>query len=110
MYCTHSHSHSPLFLLSYKKSFQAQSQQDAHAILTQGVATIQSWKTLYQEHFGKDITAITEEYSMDTLLPANPSLLASLQVVRNALHQEVAALHSLETYIHLLMPQMEDGM
>lgn len=52
---------------------------------------------------------VVAEYSSESLLQANPSLLTSLNVVREAIHTEIGALYSLETYIHLLMPQMEDG-
>jgi hypothetical protein len=56
-----------------------------------------------------DIGTIVDEYSKESMLQANPTLLESLNLVRTALHQEISFLNSLETYIHLLMPQMEDG-
>jgi len=56
-----------------------------------------------------DIGTIVDEYSKESMLQANPTLLLSLNLVRTALHQEISCLNSLETYIHLLMPQMEDG-
>jgi hypothetical protein len=56
-----------------------------------------------------DIGTIVDECSKESMLQANPTLLESLNLVRTALHQEISFLNSLETYIHLLMPQMEDG-
>ena len=94
----------PLFVC---KSIQAQSQADAHAILLRGVEMIRSWQTLYNEHFSSNLGTIAEAYSQESNLQANPALLSSLDVVRNVLVDELTALMQLETYIHLLMPQME---
>lgn len=96
-------------VLTSLQSIQAQSQAEANVILSEGVATIQKWQTLYKEHFSKGLDDITTEYSQESQLQANPSLLASLALVRTALYDEINALNTLETYIHLLMPQMEDG-
>lgn len=105
------YSRSHLFSLSlpFIQTIQAQSHADAQVILSQGLATIQTWQTLYKEHFGKSLGEVVEEYSKESQLQANPSLLESFNIVRDALYTEVNCLHSLETYIHLLMPQMEDG-
>jgi hypothetical protein len=58
---------------------------------------------------GSSLADIAAKYSTEETLELNADLSFSLQQVRNALHQAVGDVQILETYIHLLMPQMEDG-
>jgi hypothetical protein len=92
-----------------RQNIQAQSQADAQALLDRGIETVQQWQSLLAEKFGASLADISAKYSTDETLEFNTDLSFSLQQVRNALHQAVGDVQILETYIHLLMPQMEDG-
>uniref|UniRef100_A0A6V2GX74 Proteasome activator PA28 C-terminal domain-containing protein n=1 Tax=Ditylum brightwellii TaxID=49249 RepID=A0A6V2GX74_9STRA len=100
--------------MSAIKSYRKKSIKDAEAILSDGKKTLSSIEGAFtslfpHEELSKAQKAFEDDLTANGLDSANSLLTAAIPAVRDMLSSGIMNIHTLERYIFLHVPQMEDG-
>jgi Proteasome activator pa28 beta subunit len=93
------------------QSFQQTTKEGALGIIAKSSETIQQLEATYNQHFSaaQTLSALTTAFSTEALLVENATCASAIAATLDAVDHVQSACTTLERYIQLTVPKMEDG-
>lgn len=111
---THAHTHSTSqhkrCLSRTTQLLQESTQASALAVVAKGPATLQALQSAFAQHFpASTLSAVQASYAAGDNVTSNAAVTALVSATLDATDAVLTDLNTMEQYIHLTIPKMEDG-